>query len=118
MNGSVQRTIPNVMLPFRSMIPKSRSAAYYGSEYQVRGNLAPDILHCGFAAYPMKLDEFGSVQQHLQPRHIWGLPVPVPDSWEQVSPIIDAGKGMIFAMEQTSLADESLRTNGFDSLIE
>ena len=31
MNGSVQRTIPNVMLPFRSMIPKSRSAAYYGS---------------------------------------------------------------------------------------
>lgn len=66
----------------------------------------------------MKLDEFGSVQQHLQPRHIWGLPVPVPDSWEQVSPIIDAGKGMISAMEQTSLADESLRTNGFDSLIE
>jgi len=55
----------------------------------------------------MKLDEFGSV-----------LPVPVPDSWEQVSPIIDAGKGMISAMEQTSLADESLRTNGFDSLIE
>jgi len=50
MNGSVQRTIPNVMLPFRSMIPKSRSAAYYGSEYQVRGNLAPDILHYGFAA--------------------------------------------------------------------
>lgn len=118
MNGSVQRTIPNVMLPFRSMIPKSRSAAYYGSEYQVRGNLAPDILHCGFAAYLMKLDEFGSVQQHLQPRHIWGLPVPVPDSWEQVSPIIGAGKGMISAMEQTSLADESLRTNGFDSLIE
>ena len=66
----------------------------------------------------MKLDEFGSVQQHLQPRHIWGLPVPVPDSWEQVSPIIDAGKGMISAMEQTSLADESLRTNGFDSLID
>lgn len=57
-------------------------------------------------------------QFDLQPRHIWGLPVPVPDSWEQVSPIIDAGKGMISAMEQTSLADESLRTNGFDSLIE
>lgn len=64
----------------------------------------------------MKLDEFGSVQQHLQPRHIWGLPV--PDSWEQVSTIIEAGKRMMAAMEQTSLADESLRMNGFDSLIE
>ena len=66
----------------------------------------------------MKLDEFGSVQQHLQPRHIWSLPVPVPDSWEQVSTIIKAGKRMMDAMEQTSLADESLRMNGFDSLIE
>jgi hypothetical protein len=45
-------------------------------------------------------------------------PLETADSWEQVSPIIDAGKGMISAMEQTSLADESLRTNGFDSLIE
>lgn len=66
----------------------------------------------------MKLDEFGSVQQHLQPRHIWGLPVPVPDSWEQVSAIIEAGKRMMSAMERTARADETLRTEGFDSLIE
>lgn len=44
MNGSVQRTIPNVMLPFRSMIPKSRSAAYYGSEYQLRSALWPAYM--------------------------------------------------------------------------
>ena len=50
MNGSGQRTIPNVVFPFRSMISKSFSVADNGSEYQVRGNLAPDILHCGFAA--------------------------------------------------------------------
>lgn len=43
MNGSVQRTIPNVMLPFRSMIPKSRSAAYYGSEYRLVHNGPVDI---------------------------------------------------------------------------
>lgn len=43
MNGSIQRTIPNVMLPFRSMIPKSRSAAYYGSEYQLEHNVPVDI---------------------------------------------------------------------------
>ena len=44
MNGSVQRTIPNVMFPFRSMIPKSRSAAYYGSEYQLGHYVPTDIL--------------------------------------------------------------------------
>lgn len=44
MNGSVQRTIPNVMLPFRSMIPKSRSAAYYGSEYQLGHYVPTDIF--------------------------------------------------------------------------
>ena len=44
--------------------------------------------------------------------------MPVPDSWEQVSTIIKAGKRMMDVMEQTSLADESLRMNGFDSLIE
>lgn len=52
MNGSVQRTIPNVMLPFRSMIPKSRSAAYYGSEYQVPHYAAPDILPSRSALRP------------------------------------------------------------------
>ena len=52
MNGSVQRTIPNVMLPFRSMIPKSRSAAYYGSEYQLAHNAATDILPSRSALRP------------------------------------------------------------------
>ena len=52
MNGSVQRTIPNVMLPFRSMIPKSRSAAYYGSEYQVAHYAPPDILPSRSALWP------------------------------------------------------------------
>ena len=36
MNGSGQRTIPNVVFPFRSMISKSFSVADNGSEYQVR----------------------------------------------------------------------------------
>ena len=52
MNGSVQRTVPNVMLPFRSMIPKSRSAAYYGSEYQLGHNVPTDILPSRSALWP------------------------------------------------------------------
>ena len=52
MNGSGQRTIPNVVFPFRSMISKSFSVADNGSEYQVRGNLAPDISRRELAAPP------------------------------------------------------------------
>ena len=52
MNGSVQRTILDVMLPFRSMIPKSRSAAYYGSEYQLPHYAATDILPSRSALWP------------------------------------------------------------------
>ena len=43
MNGSVQRTIPNVVFPFRSMISKSFSVADNGSEYQVGHYVPPDI---------------------------------------------------------------------------
>lgn len=66
----------------------------------------------------MKIDEFGSVQQHLQPRHIWGLPIPVPDSWDRVQSQIDAGKAMIQAMELSAEADANLRNKGFDLLLE
>lgn len=62
MNGSVQRTIPNVMLPFRSMIPKSRSAAYYGSEYQVAHYAPPDILPSRSVLWPAYMPPSPNVQ--------------------------------------------------------
>lgn len=43
MNGSGQRTIPNVVFLFRSMISKSFSVADNGSEYQVGHYVPPDI---------------------------------------------------------------------------
>lgn len=43
MNGSVQRTIPNVVFPFRSMISKSFSVADNGLKYQVEHNVPVDI---------------------------------------------------------------------------
>ena len=52
MNGSVQRTIPNVMLPFRSMISKSFSVADNGLEYQVGHYVPPDISRRELAAPP------------------------------------------------------------------
>lgn len=64
----------------------------------------------------MLLDEYGSVQQHLQPRHIQEMLIPVPDDWSLVKDMIDAGNQFITAMEAMSKADFNIRENGFDSL--
>ena len=64
----------------------------------------------------MLLDEYGSVQQHLQPRHIQEMIVPVPDNWAQSKDMIDAGKNFIQAMESMAIADSLLRESGFDNL--
>ena len=64
----------------------------------------------------MLRDEYGSVQQHLQPRHIQQLIIPVPDNWEKVQGIIELGQKMIDSMESVSQVDRELRLNGFDSL--
>ena len=63
----------------------------------------------------MKLDEYGSVQQHLQPRHIQQMSIPIPDDWNDAKDTIEAGKELIQAMEALSKADISIRTKGFDS---
>lgn len=64
----------------------------------------------------MLLDEYGSVQQHLQPRHIQEMIVPVPDDWSLAQGMIDAGNKFIQAMETMSKADYSVREYGFDKL--
>ena len=96
--------------------PPGAGTIGFETEYQVGHYVPPDI----FIGVPASL-----LLRACYPRPCLVLsdisrrePLETADSWEQVSPIIDAGKGMISAMEQTSLADESLRTNGFDSLIE
>lgn len=65
----------------------------------------------------MLLDEYGSVQQHLQPRHIQEMLIPVPDDWSLAQDMIDAGNMFIKAMEDMSKADRKIRTQGFDALI-
>lgn len=65
----------------------------------------------------MLLDEYGSVQQHLQPRHIQEMIVPVPDNWDLASDMIKAGNKLIVAMENLSEADKLIRNEGFDSFL-
>lgn len=55
------------------------------------------------------LDEYESVQQHLQPRHIQEMITPVPDDWSKAQNIINAGLKLIAAMESLSLADNVIQ---------
>lgn len=64
----------------------------------------------------MLLDEYGSVQQHLQPRHIQEMLIPVPDDWSLAQEMIDAGNKFINAMESMSKADFDIRERGFDNM--
>lgn len=70
------------------------------------------------ALHLMLLDEYGSVQQHLQPRHIQEMLIPVPNDWGMVLEIIASGKKMIKALESLSRADYDIREKGFDSIID
>ncbi len=65
----------------------------------------------------MLLDEYGSVQQHLQPRHIQEMIIPIPDNLEDVKDIINVGKNLIRGLEALSKADKNIREQGFDSII-
>ena len=97
---------------------------YLVSDDLVRVRVKDDDLRAYLVAYfcsetalkLMLLDEYGSVQQHLQPRHIQQLIIPVPDEWNQVKEIIAAGKKFMAAMEAMSIADKKLRKEGFDNL--
>lgn len=64
----------------------------------------------------MLLDEYGSVQQHLQPRHIQEMIIPIPDNWDLVKDMINAGNSFINAMEVMSVADNAIKNYGFDML--
>ena len=75
------------------------------------------VTYASTALALMLLDEYGSVQQHLQPRHIQEMLIPVPDDWSLAQDMIDAGNMFIKAMEDMSKADRKIRTQGFDALI-
>lgn len=98
---------------------------YIVSDDLVRIRVKDDNLRAYLLAYftsstallLMLLDEYGSVQQHLQPRHIQEMLIPVPDDWRLAQDMIDAGKMLMKAMEDLSKADNKIRTQGFDSLM-
>lgn len=70
------------------------------------------------AAKQMLRNEYGSIQQHLEPGHVRDLLIPVPDDWDDVSDVIAQGRAFIAAKEQSDVAVASLRKFGFDAKIQ
>lgn len=56
-------------------------------------------------------NEYGSVQQHLEAKHITGIIVPIPKDWDQVKSITDAVKESLNARETMETANELLLKN-------
>lgn len=61
------------------------------------------------AAYDQMIrNEYGAVQQHLEPVHVRDILIPVPDDWEEVKQIIDNSQKTISIKEQLEkLNDDS-----------
>lgn len=64
------------------------------------------------------MNEYGSIQQHLEPSHVRDMLIPVPQDWSDVSDLIEKGKQFILAKEASDSAVSSLMEKGFDYFIE
>jgi hypothetical protein len=62
----------------------------------------------------MLRNEYGSIQQHLEPHHVADLVVPVPEDWSQVQATLDATQALIEAKEalyrETERAEDASET--------
>lgn len=104
---------------------KDMAEKYIVSDDLVRIRVSDENLRFYLLAYfssetahaLMLLDEYGSVQQHLQPRHIQQMLIPVPTDWKYAETMIESGRRFIEAMELMSRADNYIKENGFDSLL-
>lgn len=65
----------------------------------------------------MMRNEYGSIQQHLEPNHVRDLIIPVPDDWNDVKGVVERGAAFIRAKEQADVAIHRVRAEGFDESI-
>jgi len=59
----------------------------------------------------MLRNEYGSVQQHLEPIHISNILIPVPDKWDDVKSMIDGAREQIEIKEKMEEITDSLASD-------
>ena len=65
----------------------------------------------------MLRNEYGSVQQHLEPVHISNILIPIPENWDNVSQVIESARNQIAVKEQMEIAVDNLNKDT-DELID
>lgn len=75
------------------------------------------FLQTTAAQHQMARNEYGAVQQHLEPHHIADLLVPIPDDFARIQTIIEETRKLIAAKE-TLLAARTSAADAADALLE
>lgn len=52
----------------------------------------------------MRINEYGAIQQHLEPKHVGGLLIPIPDDWNSVRVLVSNAEQFFAAKEQVDRA--------------
>lgn len=69
-----------------------------------------NFLQSRAAQDQLRINEYGSVQQHLEPNHVSNLLIPVPDDWSDAQAAIDDAEAYFDAKENLDSALASIRT--------
>ncbi len=73
-------------------------------------------LQTNYALDQMHRNEYGAVQQHLEPSHISDMLIPVPDNYAQVNEILSTTKNYIKSKEQLEEQYEKSQTETHKTL--
>lgn len=70
------------------------------------------------AAAQMLRNEYGSIQQHLEPNHVRDIVIPIPDNWKDAKDLVEKGKAFISNKEASDTVMNKIRNDGFDQGIQ
>ncbi len=81
---------------------------------------AYSFLMTKYANDQMMKNEYGAIQQHLEPQHVRNIMIPIPDDWSQISSLIDKTRELVNAKEALHrIGEESsaMATTNIDTLV-
>jgi hypothetical protein len=67
------------------------------------------FLQSRLAQDQIRINEYGAIQQHLEPEHVAGLLIPIPDEWSDAIEVVERAKAVITAKESLDSSTADLR---------
>lgn len=67
------------------------------------------FLQSKLAQDQLRINEYGAIQQHLEPDHVGGLLIPIPDDWSDVVEVVERAKAVFAAKEALDSAQQDVR---------